>query len=61
VSLSYTLNPSWISGLKLSAAQVYLHAQNLLTVTHFEGYDPETGSSNIPPLRTITAGIKLSF
>lgn len=61
VSLSYTLHPSWISKLKLSTAQVYLHAQNLFTVTSFEGLDPETGSGSIPPLRTITAGIKLSL
>lgn len=61
VSLSYTLGNKWISKIKLSAAQVYVRGQNLFTVTKYKGLDPETGSSFIPPLRTITAGAKFSF
>lgn len=61
VSLVYNFDSKWISKVKLTAAQIYVRAQNLLTVTHFDGYDPETGAAGIPPLRTITGGFKLTF
>ena len=61
VSFSYTFNDKWVSKIKMAAAQVYVRGQNLFTVTKFQGLDPETGTSFIPPLRTITAGVKFSF
>lgn len=42
--------------------RVYVQAQNLLTITGYEGSDPETQSLlTLPPLRTMTAGIQLTF
>jgi TonB-linked SusC/RagA family outer membrane protein len=61
VSLVYNFDSKWVSKVKLTAAQIYVRAQNLLTLTHFDGYDPETGAAGIPPLRTITGGFKLTF
>jgi TonB-linked SusC/RagA family outer membrane protein len=61
ISLSYTLNGKWLSKFKIAAAQVYVRGQNLFTVSGYKGFDPETGSSFMPPLRTITAGAKFSF
>jgi hypothetical protein len=61
VAFSYTFTDSWIKALKMSSARVYLQGQNLLTFTNFKGYDPETPASNIPPLRTVVAGVNFSF
>ncbi|MFC6095692.1 SusC/RagA family TonB-linked outer membrane protein [Flavobacterium qiangtangense] len=44
------------------ACQLTVQAQNLLTWTRFKGGDPEfTNGGYLPPMRTITAGIGLSF
>ncbi|WP_162800072.1 SusC/RagA family TonB-linked outer membrane protein [Pedobacter jeongneungensis] len=61
VSLSYRFPKAWSSRLKMSSAQVFLQGQNLLTVSGYAGYDPETAATNIPPLRTIVAGARFSF
>ncbi|MCK0156348.1 SusC/RagA family TonB-linked outer membrane protein [Cellulophaga sp. F20128] len=43
-------------------ASVYLQGQNLLTITSYDGPDPEQSSHSIlPPLRQITLGLQLSF
>lgn len=46
---------------KLSGLSVYVQAQNLLTFTDYLGFDPETQGQAMPPLKTITAGVQLSF
>jgi hypothetical protein len=39
-----------------------VQGQNLLTFTNYYGLDPEARTANsLPPLRVITAGIKLTF
>ncbi|MHA4894317.1 SusC/RagA family TonB-linked outer membrane protein [Pedobacter sp. PWIIR3] len=60
VSLSYNLPQVWITKLKLSNVQVYAHGQNLLTFTKYKGIDPET-MGNIPPLKMLVTGIKLTL
>lgn len=61
IALSYTLNGKWLSKAKIASAQLYVRGQNLFTVSGYKGFDPESGSSFMPPLRTITAGAKFSF
>jgi TonB-dependent starch-binding outer membrane protein SusC len=62
VSLSYRFPAAWTQKLALSEAKLFMQAQNLFTITSYKGLDPETQSmSTLPPLRIITAGIKLSF
>jgi hypothetical protein len=62
VSLSYNVPQVWAKKLKMSALQVYFHAQNLLTFTPYKGYDPETLSGiSEPTLRMMVAGIKTTF
>lgn len=47
----------WINSLR-----IYVQGQNLLTVTGYEGHDPETAHSLVlPPLRTFTIGFLLSI
>jgi TonB-dependent starch-binding outer membrane protein SusC len=74
VTLGYNIPTSITNRLKLSRARVYASAQNLLTFTNYEGWDPEvnadTYASNInqgidfysaPQARTITFGVTLGF
>jgi len=62
LSFSYTFSPEWISHLKLRSARIYIQGQNLLTITHYMGFDPENQNySALPPLKILTAGIQCSF
>jgi len=62
VSLSYNLPDILLSKLKISSIKVYINAQNLLTITKYVGLDPETQNMYVlPPLKTIVAGIQLTF
>lgn len=60
VSLRYDLS-EYARKIKLNSASVYVNAQNLLTFTNYKGMDPETQGIRLPPVKTITAGIQLSF
>lgn len=61
VSLSYTIPATWQKRLHLQNARIYLQAQNLLTITKYQGLDPETQGLNLPPLRMITAGLQITL
>ncbi|MDR6783313.1 TonB-linked SusC/RagA family outer membrane protein [Pedobacter africanus] len=62
VSLSYQFSKQWLNRLKIKYLDLNLQGQNLLTLTGFKGLDPENpGSlaSKLPPLQTLTIGLKL--
>ena len=75
VTLGYNVPASMISRLKLSSLRVYFIAQNLLTFTKYEGWDPEVNAdtyadNNInqgidfysaPQAKSITFGINIGF
>lgn len=62
VSLSYSFPEKLNSKLHLSGCRFFILAQNLFTITNYEGADPETQSIRVlPPLRTISGGIQLTF
>ena len=67
ISLSYSLPKSLLEKTRVvSAAKVYVTGRNLLTVTGFEGYDPEVGASNAtsgmyPNSRQIVFGAEITF
>jgi len=59
VSLSYNLPEKWLSGVK---CRVFAEAQNLLTITHYKGADPEFRAPGfLPPLKVFTAGLQLTL
>ena len=59
VSLSYTIPEKWLSGLK---CRVFVEGQNLLTITHYNGADPEFRSPGfLPPLKIFTAGLQFTL
>jgi len=62
IALSYSFPKTFFKKLKLEAGQIYCHAQNLFVITKYKGSDPETQDIYVlPPLRTIVAGILLTF
>lgn len=62
VSLSYDLPDNVLQKLKLQSLRLFVNAQNLLTISSYEGLDPEGKSYySIPLLRTIAAGINFNF
>lgn len=62
VSISYSLPKSFLNKNRIENARIYLQGQNLLTITNYQGLDPETQTiSRLPPLRMITLGFQLTF
>ena len=57
--LSYRIPEALLHSWNIQTAQIHLQCQNALTITRFRGLDPE--SSTLPILRTIVAGITLTF
>lgn len=59
LSLSYTIADQWFKGVK---CRIVFQGQNLLTVTSFQGADPESRfSMSLPPLKVFTTGLQLTF
>lgn len=69
IQLGYTLPSAWTSKVFISNLRVYVAAENLLTITGYDGFDPEISydkSSGIdrgiyPQARTFTVGLNLNF
>lgn len=61
VSLTWQLPAAWLSKIKLRDLRVYAQGQNLLTITRYEGLNPEFAFQQLPPLRTLTFGIQLKL
>ena len=62
MSLSWQLPDPWKKKLCLQNARIYVQGQNLLTITRFQGLDPENKSpSRLPPLRVITLGVQTTL
>ncbi len=61
VAFSYELPTDIARKMHMTAARIYVQGQNVLTFTKYKGYDPESQGLTLPPLRTFTAGLKLSL
>ncbi|WP_461105848.1 TonB-dependent receptor [Spirosoma koreense] len=71
ITLGYTLPATLLKSAKIASINVYLSAQNYLTITKYSGYDPEVAWSaasvngwdrgNYPSMKSITAGLKVDF
>lgn len=58
ICLSYSLNETVLKKMRLSGLRCYLQGQNLLTITHYKGIDPETPYYfSLPVLRIVTVGL----
>ncbi|WP_428743295.1 SusC/RagA family TonB-linked outer membrane protein [Tenacibaculum sp.] len=65
LSISYNIPSIYTEKAGLMACKLFLHGQNLFTITGYKGLDPQSARSGsltyLPPLRTITAGLQLTF
>jgi len=61
ISLSYQVPVKFMQEHHLQSCQLFIHAQNLLTFTNFNGLDPETGNGVLPPMKVVTVGIQLGL
>ncbi|QIX60694.1 TonB-dependent receptor [Hymenobacter sp. BT18] len=75
LTVAYNLPKEWAGKARLSNARIYVTGQNLLTITNYDGYDPEVNSSfnglpnylvghdfYTPPLaKTWLVGVNLGF
>lgn len=62
LSVSYQIPSVSIRKMHFQSCRVYLHSQNLLTITKYKGMDPENQNlAALPPLRVVTGGISLSL
>lgn len=70
ITLGYTLPKSLLNKIKLSACRVYVSSDNVALFSARKGLDPRYGytalgnsgsTSDYPSMRTITAGIQVSF
>ena len=67
---SYTIPQDMISSVGLEKARIYLSGINLLTITDYDGYDPESRADTFgggqtfysaPAPRTVSLGVNLTF
>jgi hypothetical protein len=61
LALSYNLPTAWNGKMHLQNVRIYLQCQNLFTITHYMGPDPETAGLALPPLRMVTAGLQVNL
>jgi hypothetical protein len=60
LTLAYTFPHKVVNQMKLSNLRVYTTGSNLLCITPYKGYDPETGDW-YPPFRMWTFGVNIAF
>jgi TonB-linked SusC/RagA family outer membrane protein len=73
LSLAWNLPKKWLKPVQLDWVQVYVNAQNLFTISGYDGYDPEIGAVNqsvimqgldiyrYPSQRIYNVGLKVRF
>jgi TonB-linked SusC/RagA family outer membrane protein len=61
IALSYAVPKGWQRYLGLQNARIYMQAQNLITITSYKGFDPETQGTALPPLLMFSLGIHASL
>tara|TARA_R110002049_G_scaffold17075_1_gene66969 strand:- start:5241 stop:8456 length:3216 start_codon:yes stop_codon:yes gene_type:complete len=64
LSLTYNIPKTVNNKIGIGDLKIFFHAQNLFTITNYVGFDPQSnqgGAGQLPPLRMLTAGIKLKF
>jgi len=61
VSFSWELPGSWQRKVHLRNCKLFIHAQNLWTITGYNGIDPESQNSSAPPSRVWTTGLQVGL
>lgn len=72
LQLGYTFKKEALKTAKIQSARIYVMANNLITLTNYQGFDPDIGASGgtlsngidygfYPQARTIMTGISITF
>ncbi len=63
LSLGYNLPEALIGKSAIENFRLFIHGQNLLTITPYDGLDPDESVSGagFSNLRTITAGVQINL
>lgn len=71
IQIGYTFPSQWMKKCYISKLRIYVSAQNLLTFTKYEGFDPEFSTStntaygidmgNYPQYKSFQFGLQLEF
>ncbi len=62
LTIGYTFPKEWVKKAFIQNARVYVSGENLLTITKFEGSDPERMSGDgYLPIRQYTVGVNVTF
>ncbi len=62
VQIAWNLGRHFLSTVKAKSIRAYIQGQNLLTITSYTGSDPENQNLFVlPPLRTLSFGLQVSF
>lgn len=65
LQIGYTLPGKVVKKVNIANCRLYLSVNNLLTFTHYTGYDPEISGGvdygNYPQSRTFTIGANINF
>lgn len=62
LELGYTLPGQLLDKIRLINARIFINGTNLFSLDHLQGYmDPEVSGIGYPPLRTVSAGVRLQF
>lgn len=61
IQLGYTFPETVAKRIKMKNLRLYIKAENVLTITAYEGWDPETGGGVMPPLRVISFGANVKL
>jgi TonB-linked SusC/RagA family outer membrane protein len=68
ITLGYTLPVNLVKRVGLNTLRVYVTANNLITITDYEGFDPEVGMNNYgidtgryPQARSVFVGVNVNF
>ena len=51
ISLGYTMPDKWFHKTSISKMRIYVQANNLFTLTHYTGYNPEVNKRSADALR----------
>lgn len=65
VTLSYNVPATFLNKFKVNRLKLYVTGNNLLTITDWDGWDPETGTGldtgKYPVMRSYSIGLNLEF
>lgn len=59
IRLSYTFSSQLVRFVR--SLGVYLSGQNLVTISDYPGYDPDTGTNGYPTAKTVVFGLNVGF